>query len=241
MNAHTSIKQPLHQSDNTRSVVRWLVREVMGIVMMALILLLAAGRLDWVAGWALVIITALWVAATALVVIPRYPELLTERVGPRKGSKTWDTIILSLYGLITIVRYIVAGLDERFGWTGGFSVPLQVVGFMIAALGYGLVVWATGTNAYFSQTVRIQNERGHKVVTGGPYRFVRHPAYIGIILFELASAIMLGSWWALLLSGVSSLLFITRTALEDRTLQAELPGYRDYAQRTHYRLLPGVW
>jgi protein-S-isoprenylcysteine O-methyltransferase Ste14 len=213
----------------------------MGIVMMAAILFLAAGRLDWMMGWALVIITALWVAATALVVIPRNPELLAERVRPKKGTKTWDTIILSIYGLITIARYIAAGLDVRFGWTTGISVPVQVVALIIAVAGYGLVVWATGTNAYFSQTARIQSERGHKVVSGGPYHFVRHPGYIGVILFELASAIMLGSWWALVLSGVSSLLFIVRTALEDRMLHDELPGYADYARQTRYRLFPGIW
>jgi protein-S-isoprenylcysteine O-methyltransferase Ste14 len=241
MNTNTPIKQSPHQPETTRYVARWLVRESMGVVMMAAILSLAAGRLDWMAGWALVTITALWVAATALVVIPRYPELLAERVGPRQGSKTWDTIILGVYGLITIVRYIVAGLDERFGWTGGFSAPVQVVGFVVAVAGYGLVVWATGTNAYFSQTARIQKERGHRVVTSGPYRFVRHPAYIGMILFELASAIMLASWWALLFSAVASLLFIVRTTLEDRMLQAELPGYTDYARQTRFRLLPGVW
>jgi protein-S-isoprenylcysteine O-methyltransferase Ste14 len=241
MNAPTSIKQPFHQPEVTRKVMRWLARESMGIVMMAVILLLSAGRTDWLAGWTLAVITALWVAATALVVIPRYPELLAERVSPRKGSKTWDVIIISIYGFITIARYVVAGLDVRFGWSTGISIPAQVIGFMIAVAGYALVVWATGANAYFSQTVRIQNERGHKVVTNGPYQFVRHPAYIGIILFELASAIMLGSWWALLLSSVSSVLFIVRTALEDRTLQAELQGYREYAQRVHYRLLPGIW
>jgi protein-S-isoprenylcysteine O-methyltransferase Ste14 len=241
MNTQLPLNQSTQQSETTRQVARWLVREFMGIVMMAAILFLAAGRLDWMMGWALVIITALWVAATALVVIPRNPELLAERVRPKKGTKTWDTIILSIYGLITIARYIAAGLDVRFGWTTGISVPVQVVALIIAVAGYGLVVWATGTNAYFSQTARIQSERGHKVVSGGPYHFVRHPGYIGVILFELASAIMLGSWWALVLSGVSSLLFIVRTALEDRMLHDELPGYADYARQTRYRLFPGIW
>lgn len=241
MNSQLPLNQLEHQSETTRQVARWLVREIMGTVMMAVILFLTAGRLDWIMGWALIIITALWVAATAFVVIPRNPELLAERVGPKKGTKTWDTIILSIYGLTTIARYIVAGLDVRFGWTTKFSVPLQVVALVIAIAGYGVVVWATGTNAYFSQTVRIQTERRHCVVTSRPYQYVRHPAYVGIILFELASAIMLGSWWALLLSGVSSMLFILRTTLEDQTLQAELPGYKEYTQHTRYRLFPGLW
>jgi len=241
MNTQLPLNQSRQQSETARYVVRWLVREFMGLVLMAAILCLSVGRLDWVMGWFLVIITALWVAATALVVIPRNPELLAERVGPRKGTKSWDTIILGIYGLITLVRYVVAGLDVRFGWTTGISFPFQVVGLLIAVAGYGLVVWATGTNAYFSQTARIQTERGHTVVTSGPYGLVRHPAYVGIILFELASAIMLGSLWALLLSGVSSALFIVRTGFEDSMLRDELQGYADYAQHTRYRLFPGLW
>jgi protein-S-isoprenylcysteine O-methyltransferase Ste14 len=213
----------------------------MGTIMMAAILCLSAGRLDWMAGWVLVIMTALWVAATALVVIPRHPELLAERVGPKKGTKTWDIIILGIYGVVGLARYVVAGLDVRLGWSTGISVPAQVVGCVFAALGYGLVVWATGTNAFFAQTARIQVERGHTVVTSGPYRLMRHPAYVGMILFELASAIMLGSWWALLLSIISSVLFIVRTGFEDRMLHDELQGYTDYARHTRYRLFPGVW
>lgn len=108
-------------------------------------------------------------------------------------------------------------------------------------LGYALVVWATRSNAYFSQIVRIQSERGHQVAAGGPYRFVRHPAYIGMILTELGSSLMLGSWLALIPGVISALLFIVRTALEDRTLLAELNGYTEFAQKTRYRLLPGIW
>jgi protein-S-isoprenylcysteine O-methyltransferase Ste14 len=232
-------KQP--SADVTRIILRWSIRETMGVVMVALFLFLSAGRWDWFMGWALVGIVALWVVATGLVVIPHYPELLAERLGPRKGGKTWDTAIMGIVGLSTIARYIVAGLDMRFGWTRGMPFVLQVIGLVITTLGYALVVWATGSNAFFSMVVRIQKERGHAVATGGPYQFVRHPSYVGTILFELATPIMLGSWWALIPGGLDAILFVIRTALEDRTLQAELDGYRDYAARVHYRLLPGVW
>jgi len=234
-----TIKQP--SADVTRIILRWSIRETMGVVMVALILFLSAGRWDWVMGWALVGITALWVIATGLVVIPRYPELLAERLGPRKGGKTWDTTIMGIVGLGTIARYIVAGLDVRYGWTTGVPVALQVIGLVIAALGYALVVWATASNAFFSQIVRIQQERGHTVATGGPYRYVRHPSYVGTILFELATPIMLGSWWALIPGGLDAILFAVRTALEDKTLQRELDGYKEYTERVKYRLLPGVW
>jgi protein-S-isoprenylcysteine O-methyltransferase Ste14 len=213
----------------------------MGVLMLPVMLFLSAGRVDWVMGWVMVGIIAVWVGATALVVIPRNPELLAERVGPKKGAKTWDTVILGMYGVTTIAVWIVAGLDVRFGWTTGISLPLQIAAMAIVVSGYALVVWATASNAFFSQVVRIQTERGHTVATGGPYRFVRHPAYAGIILFELATPVMLGSGWALIPGGLSALLFIVRTALEDKTLQAELDGYKDYATRVRYRLLPGVW
>ncbi len=224
-----------------RGVVRWAVRETMGLVMLALLLFLSAGRWNWGMGWALVILTGAWIAGTALVVIPQHPELLAERVGPKQGSKKWDTVILGVTGMDMLVKCIVAGLDVRNGWTVGFPFALQIVALLVALAGYAIVVWATGTNAFFSQYVRIQKERGHTVVKGGPYRWVRHPAYIGIILFELASPLMLGSWWALIPGGLSACLYMVRTALEDRTLLAELEGYPAYAAQTPYRLMPGVW
>ena len=213
----------------------------MGVIMSAVILFVSAGRWDWVWGWMAVIILAGWVGATALAVIPKSPQLLAERVGPRKGAKAWDTAIMSVVGLIILAVYVVAGLDVRNGWTTGFSIVAQAVGAIATALGYALVVWATASNAYFSLIVRIQQERGHTVVTTGPYRFVRHPGYVGSILAYVGTPLMLGSAWAILLGAASALLMIARTTLEDRTLQAELPGYVEYTQRTRYRLLPGVW
>jgi protein-S-isoprenylcysteine O-methyltransferase Ste14 len=169
------------------------------------------------------------------------PDLLAERLGPRKGAKGWDTAIMSLLGLTQLARYIVAGLDQRLGWTGGFPFAAQMAALVVCVLGYALVVWATASNVYFSQIVRIQSECGHRVATSGPYHTVRHPAYLGAILYELAVPVLLASWPALLISGLSVILLILRTALEDRTLQAELSGYTDYARQVPYRLLPGIW
>ncbi|HEC34856.1 MAG TPA: isoprenylcysteine carboxylmethyltransferase family protein, partial [Chloroflexi bacterium] len=228
MDASTSVEQPGHQSGTTRSVVRYLIREAMGLLMLAAMLFLSAGRLDWVMGWALVGIMLAWSTATALVVVARNPGLLAERTGPKKGAKTWDMVLLSIIGLTTIARCIVAGLDERFGWTTTISLPLQIATLAVAVMGYALVVWATVANPFFSQVVRIQKERGHTVATGGPYRFVRHPGNVGTILFEIAVPVMLGSWWALIPGGLSALLSVVRTALEDKTLLDELDGYREY-------------
>ena len=228
------------KSNTTRGVMRWLFRETTGVLGQAAILFLSVGRWNWAMGWAFVIATTLWVGATALVVIPRNPDLLAERLGPRKGAKTWDAVIMSIIGPALIACYIVAGLDVRYGWTR-ISLPLQIAALVIVVLGYALIVWATAANAFFSSIVRIQKERGHTVATGGPYRFVRHPAYVGGIAIYIATPVMLGSLWALIPGGLSAVLMIVRTALEDKTLLNELDGYREYAQRVHYRLIPGIW
>ncbi len=240
MNTTTHVPSGL-SSQVKRGVARWIVRETLGIVMLAAMLFLAAGTPAWIAGWAMVIVMAGWVLATAVVVIPRNPELLAERVGPKKGTKTWDTVLLSLYGTVMMILWIVAGLDVRNGWSSGIGPAVQVVALVIVIAGYGLVVWATGTNAFFSQVVRIQTDRGQYVVTTGPYRYVRHPSYVGMLLVMMTAPLMLGSWWALLPGCVSALLLIIRTKLEDQTLRAELPGYSEYAQRVRYRLIPGIW
>jgi protein-S-isoprenylcysteine O-methyltransferase Ste14 len=240
MNTNTSIKQTNGKSDTTHVVIRWLFRETMGVLGQAAVLFLSAGRWNWVMGWAFVILTGLWVSATALVVIPRNPELLAERLGPRKGAKTWDAVIMSIVGVALIACYIVAGLDVRYGWTR-ISLPLQIAALVIVVLGYALTIWATAANAFFSLIVRIQQERGHTVAAGGPYRFVRHPAYVGGVALYLATPVMLGSLWALIPGGLSAVLMIVRTALEDKMLLNELDGYREYAGRVRYRLIPGIW
>jgi len=222
-------------------VARWILDQTMRLVGGTAVLFLCAGRIDWGAGWAYQALTLSYVVGTAAVLIPGNPELLAERLGPRKGAKTWDMLIMSIVGVGLIALYVVGGLDERHGWSVGIAPAGQIAAGVVMGLGYALVVWATAANRFFSLIVRIQGERGHAVATGGPYRWVRHPAYVGGILSYLAGPILLGSWWALLPGILCGLLMVLRTALEDRTLQAELTGYREYAGRVRYRLLPGVW
>ena len=224
-----------------RLFIRYTVRETMGIVAMGVALFWSAGRMDWWPAWTVLAVMSLWIIATAIVIIRFNPELLAERLGPRKGAKPWDTAIMSMLGLAQLARYILAGLDQRYGWTGGFPFAAQMAALILCLFGYGLVVWATTSNAFFSQIVRIQTERGHTVVTGGPYQYVRHPAYIGAILFEFAAPILLASWWSGIPSLLAVILLVLRTALEDRALQAELAGYADYARKVRQRLLPGIW
>jgi protein-S-isoprenylcysteine O-methyltransferase Ste14 len=222
-------------------ILRYAVREAMGLVLMGLALFCSAGRIDWWPAWALIALMLAWTTATALVILHYNPDLLADRLGPRQGAKAWDLALMSILGMTTLVRLIVAGLDQRYGWSKGVPPIAQVAALVVSALGYALVVWATASNAFFSQVVRIQSERAHVVVTGGPYRYVRHPAYLGTILYELAVPILLASWWALIVGLLNAVLFVLRTTLEDRTLQAELDGYEDYARQVRYRLLPGIW
>ncbi len=227
---------------HTAARTRYLTREVLGVVGMGVALFWSAGRLDWWPAWASLAVMAFWTAATAFIVLRHNPALLAERLGPRQGEKRWDAAIVPLIGLVTLARYILAGLDQRHGWTGGLPLGVQLAALALCILGNDvLFVWATAANTFFSRIVRVQSERGHTVVTSGPYRWVRHPAYTGSILYELAVPFLLASWPALIAGGVSTLLLILRTALEDRTLQAELAGYADYVRRVRYRLLPGIW
>ncbi len=225
----------------TKIIARYAIREALGIVVMGVALFWSAGRIDWWPGWACLAVTLAWIIAMASVILRFSPGLLAERLGPRKGARRWDMAILSLLGLTQLLRYILAGLDQRYGWTGGFALSAQVSALVVCSLGYALLVWAAASNPFFSQVVRIQAERSHTVATGGPYCYVRHPAYIGAIMFELAVSVMLASGPALIVSGINVILLIVRTALEDRMLRTELAGYVAYARQVRFRLVPGVW
>jgi protein-S-isoprenylcysteine O-methyltransferase Ste14 len=220
---------------------RYAIRETLGLVIMGVALFWPAGKIDWWPAWAAIAVMAAWILATGIVIMRTNPALLAERLGPRKGAKAWDTAIMSVVGLAQLARYILAGFDQRYGWTGGVPLAAQFAALILSVLGYALVVWATASNAYFSQIVRIQIERGQTVASGGPYRYVRHPAYAGAILYELAIPVLLASGWAVIPSVLAGVLLILRTALEDRTLQNELPGYSEYTRKVLYRLLPGIW
>ncbi|NLF03163.1 MAG: isoprenylcysteine carboxylmethyltransferase family protein [Anaerolineales bacterium] len=226
---------------DAKLITRYVIRELMGLVVMGVALFWSAGQIGWWPAWAALAVMLAWVAATAIIVIWINPRLLAERLGPRQGAKRWDTAIMSILGIVQLARYVVAGLDQRYDWTGDLPIATQVAALGVCILSQALVVWATASNAFFSQIVRVQLERGHTVATGGPYRFVRHPAYLGAIAYELAVPILLASWWALAISSLNAILLVVRTALEDRALRAELAGYEDYALQTRRRLIPGVW
>lgn len=225
----------------SKQTALYFLDQALSILAVAVALFWSSGRFDWWPVWGIIAVWLVWFGAVDIVLLRINPDLLAERIAPPKGAKTWDKIILSSIRLIQLARYILAGLDLRYGWTQNFPPAAQIAGLVVCLLATAVFAWAMASNAYFSQVVRIQSDRGHTVVTGGPYRYVRHPSYAGMLLFELSLSTLLASWWAILAGGVCAVLFVVRTALEDRTLQAELEGYADYARRVRYRLLPGVW
>jgi protein-S-isoprenylcysteine O-methyltransferase Ste14 len=222
-------------------ILKYLLNDVLGLVGGGVVLFWSAGRIDWWPAWGVLGVNAFMMAAMGFVIFRLHPDLATERLAPPKGAKKWDVAINSGVRTIQLARYIVAGLDQRYGWTRGFPAGVQIAALLVGFLGYAIIPWAVVSNNFFSAIVRVQSDRGHTVAAGGPYRFVRHPAYLGMIAFELAIPVMLASWGSIMISCGNVLLIILRTALEDRTLQVELPGYAEYAQRVRYRLLPGIW
>jgi protein-S-isoprenylcysteine O-methyltransferase Ste14 len=242
MNVNISVKQPNEEADVAAGIRQYLAKGLLAKLFMVAILFLSAGRLDWMMGWALVGVYVGWDVVTVLFLVPRSPGLIAERARIQEGTKKWDLVLATLASSFTpMVTWIVAGLDVRFGWTTGIPLVAQVAALVVVALGFALVSWAMASNEFFSTMVRIQKERGHTVASGGPYQFVRHPGYVGAMMFQLGSPIALGSLWALIPSGLSAILYVVRTALEDRTLKEELDGYSEYARRVRYRLVRGLW
>jgi len=239
MNANTSANQPNGKSEMTAAIMKRMVQVIVQFLILAVILFISAGRLDWMWAWAYL---GVGVGILIINVLVMPPELIAERGRTdKKDIKAWDRVLTTLIILPTLGMPIIAGLDERFGWSPQLALAVHLIGLAFIALGQGLFTWAMVSNKFFSTSVRIQMDRDHTVATGGPYQCVRHPGYVGYIVSLFATAVALGSLWALIPAGLTMCLFIVRTALEDKTLQEELDDYRDYATRVRYRLLPGVW
>ena len=210
------------------------------ILVQALALFLSVGRWNWTEGWAYLGLYLAFIALNAVLILPKGTALIEER-GRTEIPHGWDRVVGVFIAVCGPAILIVAGLDERLGWAPALGFGMQAGAFGLMALGDLLFAWAMSTNQFFSAVVRIQSERGHVVVSGGPYRFVRHPGYVGMLLSSLATPLMLGSLWGLIPAVVLAGVMVYRTAREDATLRDELAGYVDYTQRVKYRLLPGIW
>ena len=224
-------------SEKTRQPASMYLQSIGFFVILAVALFASAGTLSFVSFWAyLALMAAVFIASFVFV----DPDLARERMRPG-GQKL--PLGLWLFSLIMIAHWVIAGLDRgRYHWSDSVPDWLQALGLAALAAGYALALWAMVINRFFSSVVRIQSDRGQHVIDTGPYAVVRHPGYLAAGFIMVASGIALGSWLAALIIIVCSLPFLMyRAVTEDRMLQAELPGYRDYAARVRWRVLPGVW
>lgn len=228
------------QPSNTGLQGQLLVRGLLAPIVILIVLLLSAGRFDYWQGWVymglnLALIGLNWWA------LRDQPDLIRERLKPGEGMKGWDKLYFGATTVLFLAALFLAGLDARWGWTGPLPIGVYGLSALIFLAGHLLFLWAKRTNRFFSSVVRIQTDRGQQVCQDGPYRYVRHPGYVGGLLYTLTGPLVLGSLWALLPQLLGCLLLVVRTALEDQTLQRELPGYTSYVQHVRYRLVPRIW
>jgi protein-S-isoprenylcysteine O-methyltransferase Ste14 len=214
---------------------------LVSLLVFAVLLFVPAGTLAWWRGWQFLLIFFVVMTAAALWLWRVNPEIYAARRRIHQGTKRWDVVLLCfLLPIMTAILPVAALDDARFHW---FPLPSWAIalGYALLLAGVGITVWAQAVNKFFEPGVRIQVDRGHRVIDTGPYAIVRHPGYVGACLLLAGTALSLGSLWALVPAGLCACALILRTKWEDETLQAELTGYRDYAQRVPFRLIPGLW
>ena len=227
----------------TASPRQW-IRLVVAYLFIPLILLACGGDLGWWQAWLYSLLILAAGVGGRLWAEQRHPGLMAERqnIENIKNAKSWDKVLAPLMAVsVGYLMVFVAGLDHRYNWSADFPLGIILIGFILISLGYGFAAWALAENRYFSSVVRIQTDRGQVVCDSGPYRFVRHPGYAGNILALFGIVLALSSVWTLIPTAVASIIAVIRTVLEDQTLQEELPGYRDYARRVRYRLIPWIY
>lgn len=224
-----------------RIVLRAAFSLAITIAVLACCLFLPIKSPRWIDGWIFLVVFLAQMTASAVYLWRTNPEVLVARSRFHRGTKRWDKVVFVFIELAFISVIWIASLDTRR--FHGSDVPLWLVciGYAMSVVGMGVIVWAMSVNKFAEMTVRIQTDRGHTVVDTGPYAIVRHPFYVGAIVWIAGIPLSLGSFWALIPAAITALVIIVRTALEDRTLQAELPGYKGYAARVRYRLIPRIW
>ncbi len=222
---------------------RVVVQLIIFVLLVPFLPLLISQRWDWWEAWVYAIINVLGFVVSRALAARHHPELLAERARFMRhaNAESWDRVLAPLLGLGGGLILLVAGLDARFGWSPAFSLPVKILSLVVIVVGYALGSYALIENPFFSGMVRIQSDRGHQVVSSGPYQWVRHPGYAGALLTYLATPFFLDSLWAFIPVVFLMIVLVIRTRLEDKTLQDQLEGYQDYATRVRFRLLPGIW
>jgi protein-S-isoprenylcysteine O-methyltransferase Ste14 len=221
--------------------MRAIIASYVGVLFFAGLVFLGAGRAAYWPG-VLYLVLALAGLTLSHLLVPSGSTITADRAREAQAGQDWDKRLLGAYFLVNIVTFLTAGMDSgRFHWTGDVPLGVTVAGAVLMVLGQALFAVAKRENAFFSSTVRIQVERGHRVCDTGLYRFVRHPGYLGMLMSQLAFPLVTQSYWAFVPAGIGACVLVARTVLEDRFLVEHLPGYADYTDRTRSKLLPGLF
>ncbi len=210
--------------------LRAIIQMLLFIVVIPFLPLLISWRCDWWEAWAFAGINIVGFAVSRMLAARRHPDLIAERARFMRyeNAKQFDRILAPLVGMGGGVMPLIAGLDELFGWSPAFSLSVKIMSIVLILAGYMLASYALIENRFFSGMVRIQTDRGHHVISGGPYRWIRHPGYAGSLITYPVIPLLLDSYWIFLPAALIIILLFIRTYLEDNTLQKELPGYSDY-------------
>jgi protein-S-isoprenylcysteine O-methyltransferase Ste14 len=218
-----------------------IISSYVGVLLYSALVFLGAWKIDYWQGL-LYVVLALVGTTMSHILVPAGSSITGDRAREAQAGRDWDKRLLGAFFLVSVVMFLVAGLDSgRFGWTGDVPVGITVAGATLMFVGQALFAVAKRENVFFSSTVRIQTERGHRVCDKGLYRLVRHPGYLGMLMSLLAFPLVMNSYWAFVPAGIAATLLAVRTILEDRFLIEELPGYKDYANTTRWKLFPGLF
>lgn len=221
-----------------KKVSKRIIQVLVQYITIGILLFLSSGNIKWIWAW-IYLFLGLLVFILNLIVLPS--ELIAERGQPEKNVKRADKIITSIIIVPALAIFILAGIDIRYSLLKEIGLIFHLLGAFLFIIGNLIFTWAMVSNKYFSTLVRIQYDRDQRVETGGPYKYVRHPGYVGYIIFTLATPLLLGSWWTYIPVIIIIILLVIRTLFEDKTLIEELEGYKDFSKKVNYRLLPGVW
>ncbi len=214
-------------------------KSILFFALIIAITFIGAGRIDYWQGWIYNGLNIIFLLMSYFL-LPR--ELIEERLKPKEGMKKWDKIYYIVSTPVYFATLIISILDGgRFDWEPRIPIIVVIIGVVVYTTGQIIILWAKKVNKFFSTVVRIQKDRGQTVCKDGPYRFARHPGYIGGLLYIIVTPFVLSSFWGLIPAVIAVVLLFIRTYLEDRTLQRELEGYTDYTNEVRYRLLPGIW
>lgn len=227
--------------DSGKGLFVWGIRMLIYLTITTVIIFLIAGDWGWMGAWWYVGLQLVNTIFKGILLVAGHPELLERRKQMGEGTPRWDKVLAPLMATSTLVISFTCALGHRFGQAWQRPLWLLVLALVVATAGHFITIFSMRRNAFFEGTVRLQGDQNHQVVSEGPYRWVRHPGYVGVMLYNLAVPVVMASLWGFVGVGLFLIVLVWRTAKEDKFLQDSLPGYAEYARQTRWRLVPGIW